>query len=96
MGRGRVPSHPAIGAKEIHRFFEDKVFGVREHTCDAPPPYRSLKSLPAVRSTRSGMTVEDITKAVRLLPDKQCASDPLPTLLLKDNVDLLAPFLVVM
>jgi hypothetical protein len=31
-----------------------------------------------------------------LLPDKQCASDPLPTRLLKDNVDLLAPFLVVM
>jgi len=27
------------------------------------------------------------------LPDKHCASDPLPTWLLKDNVELLAPFL---
>ena len=28
-----------------------------------------------------------------LLSDKQCASDPFPTRLLKDNVDLLAPFI---
>ena len=31
---------------------------------------------------------------VRTLPDKQCASDPLLTSLLKENVDILAPFLV--
>ena len=30
---------------------------------------------------------------IRALPDKQCSSDPLPTWLLKTNVDLLAPFL---
>ena len=27
------------------------------------------------------------------IPDKQCVSDPIPTRLLKDNVDLLAPFI---
>src|SRR5664279_1020621 len=31
---------------------------------------------------------------VRLLPDKQCASYPLPTRLLRDNIEELAPFLV--
>ena len=31
---------------------------------------------------------------MRALPDKQCESDPLPTRLLKDHADLLAPFLV--
>ena len=40
------------------------------------------------------LTVADVVAAVRALPDKQCTSDPLPTRLLKDNVDVLAPFLV--
>jgi len=30
---------------------------------------------------------------VRVLPDKQCSTDSMPTRLLKENVDLLAPFL---
>jgi len=31
---------------------------------------------------------------VRALPDKQCSLDPMPTSLLKEHIDLLAPFLV--
>ena len=30
---------------------------------------------------------------VRRLPDKQCTSDPLPTWLLKQSIEVLAPFL---
>ena len=40
------------------------------------------------------MTDADVITAVRQLPDKQCMSDPMTTRLLKDNVDVLAPFLV--
>ena len=40
------------------------------------------------------MTVVDVVAAVRLLPDKQCITDPQPTCLPKDNIDELAPFLV--
>ena len=40
------------------------------------------------------ITVDVVVAAVNALPNKQCASDPLPTSLLKSNVDLLAPFLV--
>ena len=40
------------------------------------------------------MSIIDVVAAVRALPDKQCLSDPLPTKLLKDNVDVFAPFLV--
>ena len=39
------------------------------------------------------VTQADVTQMIRALPDKQCSSDPLPTWLLKTNVDLLAPFL---
>ena len=35
-----------------------------------------------------------VITAVIALPDKQCVSDSLPTRLLKDSVDILAPFLV--
>jgi len=40
------------------------------------------------------LSVVDVMAAVHALPDKQCMSDPLPSNLLKDNVDMLAPFLV--
>jgi len=39
------------------------------------------------------LSVDDVVAAVRQLADKQCALDPLPTSLLKENVDVLAPFL---
>jgi len=35
-----------------------------------------------------------VVAAIRALLDKQSADDPLPTRLLKENVDVLAPFLV--
>jgi Reverse transcriptase (RNA-dependent DNA polymerase) len=40
------------------------------------------------------MTADHIAAAIRALPDKQCSSDPMPTRLLKEVVDVLAPFLV--
>jgi len=40
------------------------------------------------------LAVDDVVAAVRALPDKQSADDPVPTRLLKENVDVLAPFLV--
>ena len=40
------------------------------------------------------LSVDDVITAVRRLPDKQCASDQLPTSMLREYVDVLAPFLV--
>ena len=77
----------------MHRFFDEKVAGVRVSTDDAPPPtFSSAPPSCRLRDFRR-LTTEDVVAAVRLLPDKQCASDPLPTRLLKTNVDVLAPFL---
>ena len=39
------------------------------------------------------LSVDDVVAAVRQRPDKQWASDPLPTTLLKENADVLTPFL---
>ena len=94
MGRGHSPTPNAVSADEMHRFFDAKVAGVRASTSDAPPPSFSVAPLGCVLRVFRPLTTADVVAAVRALPDKQCASDPLPTRLLKDNVDLLVPFLV--
>jgi len=87
-----VPLSSAVDADEIHRFF-DKVAAVRASTTDATPPTFSTVPFGCVLHCFRSLTTVDVIAAVRLLPDKQCTSDPLPTRLLKDNIDLLAPFL---
>ena len=93
LGRGSAPTNPDISASIFHRFFDDKVAGVRAATSGAPPP--SFSSAPSGCSWFhfQPLTVEDVTTAVRQLPDKYCVSDPIPTSLLKDNIHVLAPFL---
>ena len=74
LGRGRAPLSDVISAADFHRFFDDKVEGVRASTFDAPPPFFS----PAPPDCRliefRPLTGEDVASAVRALPDKQSAS----------------------
>jgi len=46
-------------------------------------------------STFRVFTDDDVTAVIRKLPYKQCATDTLPTrhLILKDNADMLVPFI---
>ena len=92
MGRGRVPSPDDIDADQFHRYFDEKVAGVRSTTADAPPPSFPPTSQASFCQFES-VTADDVTAAVRALPDKSCALDPLPTAQLKAVVDLIAPFL---
>jgi len=79
LGRRRILSSLSVTADAVHAFFDAKVAGVRSSMNDAlptvftaAPPGCSL-----MESQRS--SVDDVVAAVRQLPDKQCASDPLPT-----------------
>ena len=94
MGRGSIPPCDGINATEFHRFFDAKVDGVHATTANTPLP--SFSTVPPGCSLHAfqSLVVEDVVAAVRALPDKQSADDPLPTRLLKENVDILAPFLV--
>ena len=94
LGRGHSQEPPAVAADVLHRFFDDKVAGVRAATADAAPPTFAAVPLGCSLTAFRPLTVADVIAGVRALPDKQCASDPLPTHMLKDNVDVLAPFLV--
>jgi len=93
MGRGRVPLSTAIDAHDLHRYFDDKIAGVRESTADAPPPCYTPAPPDCNFSVFRTLRVDEVIAVIRKLPNKQCNTDPIPTSLLKDNVDLLAPFL---
>ena len=96
MGRGHAPMSSAVDAGDLHRFFDEKVAGVRAATDGAPDALYSTAPLGCSLAGFQPLAVDDVITAARALPDKQCSSDPLPTSLLKDNIDVLAPFLVVL
>jgi hypothetical protein len=81
LGRGRVPPHGAIGADVFHRFLDEKAEAVRASTAGAPAPTFSMTaaSLPVFQP----VSFIDVIDAIRRLPDKCCASDPVPTYPLK-------------
>ena len=92
LGRGRTP--PAeIDASVLHQFFDNKVAGVRAATADAAAPQFTTAPVGCELRLFTPVMPAEVMDMVRALPDKQCSSDPLPTRLLKTNVDLLAPFL---
>ena len=41
-------------------------------------------------------SISDVVRMVKSSPSKQCQADPLPTWLLKESIDILAPFLTVL
>src|SRR5260221_2896354 len=93
MGRGRCPIPGGIDAATFHHAFDDKVAAVRSSTADSTPP--SITAGPTGFSLDGFRTptIDDVIAAVRSLPNKQCASDPMPTNLLKECACDLAPFL---
>jgi hypothetical protein len=96
LGRGHAPASSAISADEFHAYFDEKVAGVRASTHGAPPPSFTASPPNCILSSFRPLTDADVITAVQQLPDKQCTADPMTTRLLKDNVDVLAPFLAVL
>jgi len=94
MGRGHPRASSACSADELHRFFDEKVAGVRRAPADALAP--SFSSAPPGCSFSGFITldVNDVIAAERALPDKQCSLYPTPNSRLKEHIDLLAPFSV--
>jgi len=94
LGRGRLAASTSISANEYCHYFANKVDAVRHATADSPPPtftpITSSSSLSTFRST----TVDEVSSLIRRLPDKSSAADPIPTSVLKDVADLVAPYIV--
>jgi len=92
LGRGKTPLSSATDASAFHQFFDDKVAGVRAATAHADEP--RFTSVPAGCKLRlfTPVTQTEIMEMVQALPNKQGLSDPLPTWLLKNSIDVLALF----
>ena len=66
---------------------------IRASTAHAASPSCRRITTHCEFSAFRGLTNDDVIAVICKLPDKQCATDALPTNLLKDNVDVLAPFI---
>jgi hypothetical protein len=93
MGRGHSHTTSNITADEFHRFFVDKVAKVRDSTIDAPDPSNNTDSPDCIFDCFRPVERDDVIKQIMVLPDKQCASDPMPIWLLKACAGDLAHFL---
>ena len=93
MGRGHTPPSTWIDAQDLHQFFEAKIDGVRASTAGAAAPLFVSAPPGCEFSAFHAPSVDDVITAIYQLPDKQCTADPIPTRLLKDCADALAPFL---
>ena len=93
LGRGRAPVVTDISASVLHDFFDDKVAAVRAATANADAPHFTPVPAGCVLNEFLPVTPADVVTLIKALPDKQSASDPLLTWLLKRSADLLAPFL---
>ena len=76
MGRGHVPLSTSVDARQLHRYFDDKVADFRASTADTSPPSFTTAPPGCVLSTFQTLDIEDVAAAIHKLPDKQCTSDP--------------------
>ena len=92
LGRGRAPVFNDISASVLHDFFDDKVAAVRAATANADPPHFTPAPAGCVLNEFLPITPADVVELINALPDKQSATDPLPTWVLMRSADVLAPF----
>ena len=75
------------------QYFAKKIDDIRTATVGAPPPAFRANVSDVEFSAFNLLDVNDTVRLIGQSPMKQCASDPIPTLLLKDCADLLAPYI---
>jgi len=90
-GATTLPSLDVTAAR-LAQFFTDKVDGVRAETENAPPPSFSLYSGTQLTSFED-ITAEEVRKFILGSPIKTSVLDPLPTIVLREVVDDLLPFI---
>jgi hypothetical protein len=92
LGRGHIPPKSPIDVDSFMQFFTEKVAKVRQRTIDVTRPVFSHVQPGVSFQQFSSLTTDDVINAVRRLPDKSSAADPMPTSVFKQVVNLVAPF----
>jgi hypothetical protein len=94
MGHGRVPPSESIDVCDFSRYFAEKVDKVCHLTKDAPSPAYTKVEPDTAFSSFKLLTADDVITAIRRLPDKTSAADPLLTSILKQIADVITPYIV--
>ena len=85
-------------AERLNHYFIEKINHIRDHLVNTPDltnidhpvvPSSPLFSLSAFKH----FTEKAVGRAVQSRPSKHCPLDPIPTWLLKNSIDILAPYL---
>ena len=74
-------------------YFVQKVAKIRSGLLDSLPYNDVSEPCQSKFSHFTAMTVDDVTRMIRQMSPKTCAIDPMPTYLVKDSLDILAPIL---
>lgn len=91
-GRASQATSPHIVITEFHKFFIDKIAGIRVSTDDATSPVYRPTSDPALEVFQP-VDVYEMSRLTASLSCKVCRNDPLPTWRLKECSVELAPYI---
>ena len=98
IGASKAKVFPSLYSKNelpqiFSDYFTDKIRQIRDDLdkTGAPEPFFRNYKGPVFKDFKE-VTVKDIRDVIMSSPSKSCVLDPLPTNLLKENVDVLAPF----
>jgi len=92
LGHGRTETCSSLDAETLNDFFVEKVSKVRATTRGASTPTFSTVCDGVSLPHFSAISVDDVIRSTRQLLDKSSAADLLQTYMLKQVIDLLAPF----
>ena len=94
MARGKSSANAHFDANDFLLFNDAKLNKIRESSpSESSPPTFSSTPSDCCLSEFTELSLECVIAAVRRLPNKHSAQDPLPTTLLKDHIDLLGPYI---
>ena len=91
-GKTKSSAITRFAPDDYHDFIDSKIMGVRAATATAALPIFTSCATPDLAAFTT-VNVDDVIRAIRISPLKQCASDPLPTWLLKECASTVAPFI---
>ena len=99
LGKDRNNSTPSkdLTADDFLRAFSEKIEGVRQSTSNAPfPEFGPDTECSSRLSGFEAVDIEYIDQLIRKSPNKNCSLDPVPTWILRQFSDELAPFITSM
>ena len=93
QSRKTIPSDSEVNAENFLKAFEAKVESVRASTSSVPPPVFQGDGCSPIFDQFVDIDADEAVKLVRGAANKNCELDPVPTWIIEEFVEDLAPFI---